>query len=269
MDTDPIDFKNVIIHLGDFHAMQELFTIIGKIIKGSGFEDIMYQVGICTTGGIKAVTSGKHYNQSWAVHECLSEAMQRLFVEQVATQLTLSSSLETSIKDTCNEENCRTLIQDQEFIAFQDRYDNLRREYLSGAKGQTGRYWMFYLRMTSLLIAFHYSINVNDFYLRLYCWKRMVSLCFPTNKRNYARYGAYYVQMLENLPDTHPGAIEELTEKGISVRRNTTGIGQSIDGAGEQTFTRSAKTSGGIENFTTQDKTYDKWVLSRPFQAKC
>ena len=31
---------------------------------------------------------------------------------------------------------------------------------------------------------------------------------------------------------------------------------------------RSAKTSVGIENFTTQDKTYDKWVLSRPFQAK-
>ena len=187
------------------------------------------------------------------------EAMHRLFIEQVATQLSLSSSSETSIKDTRNEENCRMLIQDQEFIAFQDMYDNLHGEYLSGAKGQTGRYWMFYLRMTSLLHAFHYSINVNDFYLRLNCWKRMVSLCFPTNKRNYAR--AYYVQMLENLPDTHPGAIEELTEKGISVRRNTTGIGQSIDGAGEQTFMRSAKTSGGIETFTTQDKTYDKWVL--------
>ena len=88
-----IDFKNVVIHLGDFHAMQELFTIIGKIIKGSGFGDIMYQVGNCTTGGIKAVTSGKHYNRSWAVHECLSEAMHRLFIEQVATQLTLNSSL--------------------------------------------------------------------------------------------------------------------------------------------------------------------------------
>ena len=74
--------------------------------------------------------------------------------------------------------------------------------------------------------------------------------------------------MLENLPDTHPRAIEELTEKGPSVRRNTTGIGQSIDGAGEQTFMKSAKTSGGIENFTSQDKTYDKRVLSRPFQAK-
>ena len=74
--------------------------------------------------------------------------------------------------------------------------------------------------------------------------------------------------MLENLPDTHPGAIEELTKRCISLRRNTTGIGQSIDGAGEQTFMRSAKTSGWIENFTTQDKAYNKWVLSRPFQAK-
>ena len=84
--------------MGDFHAMQELFTIIGKIIKGSGFEDIMYQVGICTTDGIKAVTSGKHYNRSWAVHECLSEAMHRLFIEQVAMQLTLYSSLRHQLK---------------------------------------------------------------------------------------------------------------------------------------------------------------------------
>ena len=74
--------------------------------------------------------------------------------------------------------------------------------------------------------------------------------------------------MLENLPKTHPGAKEELSEKGVSVKRNRFGIGQSIDGAGKQTFMRSAKTIGGIENFTTQAGTYDKWVLSRPFQAK-
>ena len=46
--------------------------------------------------------------------------------------------------------------------------------------------------------------------------------------------------MLENLDKTHPGAIEEISEKGLSVRRNEFGIGQSIDGAGEQTFMRSA-----------------------------
>ena len=49
---------------------------------------------------------------------------------------------------------------------------------------------------------------------------------------------------VDNLSDTHPGALEEFCKLGVSVRRNNIGIGQSIDGAGEQTFVRAAKTAG-------------------------
>ena len=48
------EFNNVLIHLGDFHTMMEFFCIIGKIITGSGFEGIVYQARICTSGGIIA-----------------------------------------------------------------------------------------------------------------------------------------------------------------------------------------------------------------------
>lgn len=69
---------------------------------------------------------------------------------------------------------------------------------------------MLYIDLVKLQQKFHYSINVNDFDVRLECWKRIVALCFPTNKRNYARYGSYYVKVLENLERTHPDAVEEL-----------------------------------------------------------
>ena len=39
----PDTFKNVLIHLGDFHFMKENFGVMGKIIKGSGFEDVIFQ----------------------------------------------------------------------------------------------------------------------------------------------------------------------------------------------------------------------------------
>ena len=55
---------------------------------------------------------------------------------------------------------------------------------------------------------------------------------------------------------------------GLSVSRNQLNIRQSIDGAGEQTFMRSSKTTGGVESFVHQQNTYEKWVLNRPFQAK-
>ena len=67
---------------------------------------------------------------------------------------------------------------------------------------------------------------------------------------------------------THPGARQEIEEKGISVCRNDFGIRQSIDGAGEQTFMRSSKTAGGIKNSVTQQSTYERWVMSRPGQAE-
>ena len=46
---------------------------------------------------------------------------------------------------------------------------------------------------------------------------------------------------IENMKNTHPGAKEELEEKGLSVCRNSLNVRQSIDGAGEQTFMKSAK----------------------------
>ena len=57
--------------------MVEYFGIIGKIMLGSGFEDIVYQADLC----IKGVISGKHYNRAWSIHECLSETIHHLFIE--------------------------------------------------------------------------------------------------------------------------------------------------------------------------------------------
>ena len=78
----------------------------------------------------------------------------------------------------------------------------------------------------------HYSVNTNDYHLRLLTWRNSLALCFPTNRVHYARYGIYYVNILTHLEATHPGAKEEIEKNGLSVRRNTRGIGQSIDMAG-------------------------------------
>ena len=44
----PSKFKNTFIHLGDFHYIKETFALLLKLITGSGFEDIIYQSGICS-----------------------------------------------------------------------------------------------------------------------------------------------------------------------------------------------------------------------------
>ena len=45
-------FKNIVIHLGDFHFMKENFKVIGNFVKDSGFEDVIYQTSVCTSGSL-------------------------------------------------------------------------------------------------------------------------------------------------------------------------------------------------------------------------
>ena len=73
--NNPVEFNDVLIHLRDFHGMKEFFSIIGKIIQGSGFEDIVYQAGFCTSGGTNGVLTGKCYNRSWVVHGSFAEGV--------------------------------------------------------------------------------------------------------------------------------------------------------------------------------------------------
>ena len=66
--------------MGDFHSMQALFGVIGSYVSGSGFEDIIYQLGLCQPGTMKALLKGKHYNQAWMIHEAYAEALSRIFL---------------------------------------------------------------------------------------------------------------------------------------------------------------------------------------------
>ena len=52
-------WSDIIIHQSDFHAMMAFFGIIGSFIKGSGFEEIIFQLGLCTSGSIKSLILGK------------------------------------------------------------------------------------------------------------------------------------------------------------------------------------------------------------------
>ena len=72
----------------------------------------------------------------------------------------------------------------------------------------------------------------------------MLLFCFVFNKVHYARYESYYINQLKYLQNTHPGAKEEIQEYGLPVQCNSYGIGKAVDLAGEQTFMKSAKTSG-------------------------
>ena len=67
--NDPERWQRIIIHLGDFDSFMAFFSVIGKLISGSGFEKTVYQSDLFTSYSLNAVLSGKHYNRCWWAHE--------------------------------------------------------------------------------------------------------------------------------------------------------------------------------------------------------
>eukprot|EP00794_Sanderia_malayensis_P010400 gene10400-biopygen7580 len=188
--NSPVEFGDVIIHMGDFHAMMEFFGTIGKLFSGSGFEEVVYKAELCTSGGIKGVLSGKHYNRSWMIHECFAEAIERLFCE--AFVQSIPSDLESNLKVDPVQMDVGSITNDAIFKHYEEMYNSFRDRCSQGEFGLTPQFWLMYQEAVNKQHKFHLSINTNDYFLRLQCWKESLPYCFALNKQNYSRYGAYY-----------------------------------------------------------------------------
>jgi hypothetical protein len=79
--SNPQKFKNVVIHLGAFHIMCPYMGAIGKMMAGSGFEEVVIEAGVCASGSINQVMSGKHFNRAVRVHQHVLDAVTRLLLE--------------------------------------------------------------------------------------------------------------------------------------------------------------------------------------------
>ena len=71
-----------------------------------------------------------------------------------------------------------------------------------------------YLDVIRDVYLLHRAVQENNFFLPFFGWKQLVLLAFALNKSNYARYGSYYVNSLENMDSTHPGCSEIIAVKG-------------------------------------------------------
>ena len=61
--------------------MEEVFTMLGTLVKGFRFEDVIFQAGACSTGSLSGVLSASHYNRFWTFHSVMGEALESLRME--------------------------------------------------------------------------------------------------------------------------------------------------------------------------------------------
>ena len=173
-------YSKVLIHLGDFHCMQAFFGVIGQYVTASGFEDIVFQLGLCQPGSMNALIKGKHYNQAWLIHEAFAEAVTRIFIQLYLPEIPKKF-------DNMDCDNVGVLLDDDEVKKFLNAFNEKFTKGLQGEYGATAQYWLTYVRLVDILQNFHQAIQTNNFDDRLTAWKSMMPYFFFFNRTHYSR----------------------------------------------------------------------------------
>lgn len=67
--------------MGSFHLTCTFMGTLGKKMRCSGLEEVLIESGICASGSIQQVLTGKHYNRALRLHEVVYEALERILLQ--------------------------------------------------------------------------------------------------------------------------------------------------------------------------------------------
>ena len=149
--------------------MKELFGIVGTLVKASGFEDIIFQAGVCSTSSLNGVLAGSHYSRCWNVYIAMAEALERLLLELfLSTGHHIPAVLQYFYgkNDDNSKSSCIDLIYHDDVINFQQSY--VKQNIRVGLHGKTAQFWMVnYIDIIRFLHQTHCSVQTNNYDLRL------------------------------------------------------------------------------------------------------
>ena len=266
-------FEDVIVRMGVFHTTCAYLGALGKRLQSSGFEEIVVEAGICASGSINKVMSGKHYNRALRVHRLTLEALERLLLRAFETsegqiigdetrgllqRLSLIPSKE-NLSETLANNSCTRLLM---------LYNSFKEKVRKGEMGKTAQFWLDYMDKVWLVLMFLRATKENNLDLHLWCLQNLCRMFFSYDRPNYARYTTVYMLTLLNLPSSHPGGQELLRLNGFSVNRSEVQSSRNaVDLTIEQTINRHAKSHGGIIGFSRNYSAYYRWCMTRHSRA--
>ena len=266
---NPQEFGNIIIRMGAFHLTCAYMCALGKSLRCSGFQELLIESGICASGSIEKVMTGKHYNRALLIHKHVLDALERLLLQSFESSETDSLDEEARAQLLClsrdpSQERLSEALVNESCQKLLSSMSCFRARVRHGELGKTAQFWLSYMDRVWHILQFQRATKENNLALHLASLENMCSLFFSYDHQNYARYTAVYLQTLLNLPTSHPGAEKLLQQKGFSVDRSAVPSSRNaVDITIEQTINRHAKSHGGIVGFIRSHAAYYRWCTTR------
>ena len=250
---------NVVCRLGGFHLLMNFMGAIGAIMNGSGLSAAWETCYGPVT--ITHMTTGKAYAKALRGHFLVESSLMILLMENMFGSYGEQSDASVSQLHEIDISSLRDLYKDASQWAFDctdatnplpvclqhlgDRLSDHKQQLVNDDR--TARLWVQYLDYVRIVKQFLRAERTSDWSLHLLSVSQMLNLLSAAGHNNYAKCARVYLQLMADLPVTHPWLHQQLSCGRHAVRRSDRHWAAiSTDLAIEQVMMRSVKNRGGL-----------------------
>ena len=236
---------NVVCKMGGFHVLMSYLGSVGYVMESSGLSNALETV--YGTNAVKHMISGKAY----------SRAVRGRMLAQNAVMIQLLR--EIPINHAKVDEICKLFTQTMNReVPNEDVLDNATLVHLNEAlitlkttleeNSRTAKLWIQYIDQVDTIKLFIRAERTGDWNFHLIAVGKMLNIIAASGHHNYAKSAQLYLQMMHDLPKSHPWLFECFNKYGYQVIRRSDKYwgGLWADLVIEQVLMRTIKSRGGL-----------------------
>ena len=260
----------IICRLGGFHMLMSFLGSVGYVMKGSGLEQIFEEV--YSPISVEGMISGKNVPRAVRAHIMVRSALMSLLLNDVKSRYNLDITFLENIYNKCvigdlDDEAFSEISSSTSFSLLLQKLAEVKD--ILQSKSRTSKLFLRYIDYINTVMIFIAAERTSNWHLHLYAVGKMLNLFAATGHSNYAKCGRYYLQKMQELPQTHPHVYRCFLDGKHTVKR-TEGFWKGLwtDLCIEQTLMRSIKTQGGLTQCRgTTETVHNLWLASLSYLA--
>ena len=274
-------YEKIVLRMGAFHTPCNFLSIIGKGFGSAGLRDIAVESGIIAEGSITGMLEGRKYNRGIRLSKLVYEALLRLawrgFVEwltehhmQDLKHHAKTTEILKTLHDDVSKEEFEAAVQEPSCSIIVQRFLEYL-DYLRSAGGQLAEFWVSYVDMVDILLAFIRASREGNWVLHLAAIRSIIPWCFAYDRLNSTKYLPVYYCQMTRLSETHPEVHQHMLEGGFSVQLGATNtFGRlPVDQTIEETVNKDTQTAGGTKGFSLKPAAVSRYYVTAEYRSTC
>ena len=262
---------DIVCRLGGFHTLMSFLGSVGKLMMGSGIEELFEEVYAEDT--VKHMTTGKAYARSLRAHLMTQSVLVEHLVEIMEDEGKLPPMTDF---ESCYSKLLKSELTVEDLLEFSNRkstrsFEEEMKKLTNRLKeeSRTAKLWIQYIGYIDLVKDYIIAERTSDWNLHLKTLSKMLNLFAATGHVNYARSARMYIQQMLELETKYPYLFEKFSAGNHAIRRsNRYWAGLWSDLIIEQTLMRSVKSRGGLTRGRgMEENVRELWISSMSYCA--